>query len=168
MERQKKILISIFALLCVVQAFFIYKRVHNYPFMIYDMYSRKEQPKKYSNIYTIVADNDTLNLVKMPILQEGMIVNSLKNYEYLLTHNENYWDNALSSRQLRLGKRFTKRSDKLLRTSQEELKDYPIWLKKYIEDQVVDKPIEQLKVYATTLDHTFGFNYKEQIIIDVE
>ncbi|MEZ5003454.1 MAG: hypothetical protein R2730_10525 [Chitinophagales bacterium] len=136
--------------------------------MIYDMYSRKEQPKQYSELYTIIINDDTLNLVKLPILQEGLIVNSLKQYDYHQLHGEVYWDNALRSRQQRLGNVFTKRSDQLLRYSAADMEAYPVWLKSYLEKHIVHHPIQKWKVLATKLDHEYGFNYKERVIIDVE
>ncbi len=136
--------------------------------MIYDMYSRKEQPRRFTNLYLIVADDDTLNLISIPILQEGVIANSLKLYHYHSINGHDIWDNALVSRQQRLGENFTNRSNKLLRNNKNAVEAYPEWLKKYISKNVVRRDVKRLSVYATTIDNKFGFNFNEQKIIDVE
>jgi len=167
MSNAKKIGISIAFLAIILQGFFIYKRIHNFPFMIYDMYSRPEQKKAYSNHFLMIADNDTLNLVALPILKEGAIINSLNIY---IDHQQNgaaKWENALASRQDRLGKKFTNRSNHYLKHSDEAVSQYPFWLKNYIEEQVVHRPVQRLKVFQMTTDTKFGFVYKETKIISI-
>ena len=136
--------------------------------MIYDMYSRKEIPKERSTLFLIVADKDTLNLVKMPLLQEGMLVNSLHNYSNYIETGNDRWHHALTSRQQRIGFGFRGRSERFLRNKASDIKRYPIWLKSYIGRYVLHKELEQLQVYAVSIDHKYGFNFDQKKIIDVK
>jgi hypothetical protein len=167
MRNAKKIGFSVLLLVIVLQGLFIYMRIHNFPFMIYDMYSRPEHKKAYSSHYLIIADSDTLNLVSLPILKEGTIINSLKMYVYHQQNGEATWEKALNSRQERLGKTFTNRSNQYLKHSDAAIEQYPFWLKNYIEKQVIHRQIQHLEVYQSTIETRFGLLHQETKIISI-
>lgn len=168
MKKNRNILLGLFVLAMLLQVFFIFKRIHNYPFMIYDMYSRKEAPKQYAEVYNIIADGDTLDPIQLPILQEGLILNSLDNYNYFIQHEQQQWEAALNKRQHKLGKWFTSLSNKRLRVNANEMKTYPSWLKSYLENKVLHQKIEKLQVYQTKIDTRLGFNYGDKLILSIE
>jgi hypothetical protein len=167
MSAAKKIGLAFLFLAIALQGFFIYKRIHNFPFMIYDMYSRPEHKKAFSNHFLIIADSDTLNLIALPILQEGTLINSLNLYVQHLQNGGASWEKALQSRQERLGKVFENRSNQYLKQSDDAIQAYPDWLKHYLEKQVVNRPIQNLEVYQSTIDSEFGLLYKETKIITI-
>ncbi len=167
MSKSRKISFAIIILVVVLQAFFIFKRIHNYPFMIYDMYSRPEKKLDYSEHYVIVANSDTINLIGLPIMKEGVIINSLKQYQVLKEKGEPSWYNALQSRQQRLGMGFTSKSNKYLVPNKNDIESYPEWLKQYLEKNVSKHTIENLQVYTITIGTRFGLKYKQELLIDL-
>jgi hypothetical protein len=78
--RTSRTLFAVLAIFCAIQIFFTVKRIHNFPFFIYDMYSRPaQQPEKIS--VPVLYVNDTLrNYTRLPNWKEGAILNLGKFY----------------------------------------------------------------------------------------
>jgi hypothetical protein len=168
--RKKHILLVSFAIFCAFQAFFIAKRIHNYPFMIYDMYSRPEQAAASAVHYLVVADGDTLNLAALPIFTEGRIINNLDIYAHHLRYGEDYWSPALTSRQDRWidgvfdRSRLRDRSDALLRNSAQKTGEFPAWLLGELE-HITGRQITSLVVAAATFDRNAGRVTETELLI---
>jgi len=157
MKTKKNILRVSFMVLIAFQAFFIYKRVQNYPFMIYDMYSRPEAKNKIANQYLIVASKDTIILSKLPIHLEGRIRNSLNHYEYHHIHGEDPWTPALESRAERMkNEKIRNRMRSTLSNDRLDVDRYPVWLKEFLERKVIGRPISSLKVFHNYIDLSTG------------
>lgn len=146
-----------FAIACLLQVFFIVKRVHNYPFMIFDMYSRPETPVDRSSQYLIIADRDTVYTSTFPILAEGRLIRTLDIYRHYQVNGVDYWDPALSSRQDRWlgqhtpGKWLYRRSDRLLRQDPAAMDEVPGWLHGILE-QHLHRPVDTVAVVQVVYD----------------
>jgi len=153
LKTKKNILLAAFLLFIAFQAFFIFKRVHNYPFMIYDMYSRPEQKHTSTNQYLIIAGKDTILLSDLPLMLEGRILKSLKIYENHLVHGEDPWSPALNSRMERMKNAWlTNRMRTSLVNSKERVDAYPMWLQDFLERKVLRRSISGLEVYSNTIE----------------
>ena len=156
LKKKKRILSIAFLVFCVIQGFFIFKRVHNYPFMIFDMYSRPEQTSVLQNHYVMIMDGDTLNTTKLPIMAEGRLLHNVSIYHHLKDYNYDYWHPALTSRQDRLGdNKIVARSDRLLRNSVNSDETYPRWLHQHLED-LTGRSFDQLNVSQVVFDRSSG------------
>ena len=78
--RTSRTLFAVIALFSTVQVSFTIKRIHNFPFFIYDMYSRPAQkPEKVS--VPVLYVNDTMrNYALLPNWKEGALLNLSKFY----------------------------------------------------------------------------------------
>lgn len=167
MNRFVAIILACFIAFALFQALFIYKRVHNYPFMIFDMYSRPEQPYKAVHLYDVVADGDTVDLYGLPLYTEGAIRNSLRLYEFRLTGKPDPWAPALDSRLARLGRVHAARTaNRRLRNDDSAVEAYPGWLKEYLGRQVLGKEVNRLTVGKRVLEPGSGRLMFTQTLID--
>lgn len=142
----KRLLIAGFIAFACLQVYFISIRVQNYPFFIYDMYSRPVGDTQPIIQYRFIADGDTLYPSTLPIMAEGMLVNSLKIYDHRISSGSDYWNQALTSRQNRLGKSFRRRSERFLRNEPADVAQYPAWLHRYVETHMTDRKVGALTV----------------------
>ncbi|MCP4121042.1 MAG: hypothetical protein GY751_04755 [Bacteroidetes bacterium] len=168
MKIKKNILLAAFLLFIAFQAFFIFKRVHNYPFMIYDMYSRPEQKHTSSKQYLIVAGKDTVLLSDLPLMLEGRILKSLKIYESNLVNGADPWSPALNSRIARIKSLpITNRMQTSLVNKREHVDAYPMWLKDFLERKVLRRSISGLEVYSNTIELQNGSVIQSRKLIDL-
>lgn len=168
-DRRKTILIILFIFFAAAQAFFMYKRVHNYPFMIYDMYSRPEKAVAMTSEYVIAADGVPIRTTCLPLLQEGMLLNSIHIYDICVSQENMPWERALDSRIDRIsGKFLSARMDRQLRISGNDLERYPSWLHEYLEDKVLKRKISLLEVYSSRFDSRYFFDYGDRLVLTHE
>lgn len=164
MRPTKSILKIILLVAVVFQVLFMVKRVHNYPFMIYDMYSRPIDAKPAIAHYRIIADRDTLNLISLPKFQEGRIIRSLDIYRISLeTDGGDPWMDALEARQAKWSWFSKVRSDRFLRNDPERVAEFPVWLHRHMEKHVTGNSIDSLLVEYVS----FEPDTKDQTVIHV-
>ena len=79
-KESKPLFICIIAFI-ILQFFFIAKRVQNFPFFIFDMYSRPiEKPATFS-LYRIEQFQDAINYTSFTNTKENIVLNTIKTYQ---------------------------------------------------------------------------------------
>ena len=153
MGTDKKIWIGILLLAVAIQVFFIAKRVHNFPFMIYDMYSRPVDAQEEQMHYRLIADTDTIDLIALPKFQEGRIIQYLDMYRiWMETGGNEVWSSALDQRVEKWSWLSKDRADRLLTNGAEAYDQFPGWLHDYIVRYVTRQPFDRLRVEYVRFD----------------
>lgn len=84
--KQSKILFVAIVIFLSFQLFFSIKRIQNFPFFTYDMYSRKiEKPITFS-LYEVKINNKTINHIRFTNLKESILLSQIKAYEQQKNH----------------------------------------------------------------------------------
>ena len=78
--RTSPLLTIVIVCLCLMQAYFMYKRIHNFPFFIYDMYSRPVTEPKEIKVPVLYINGKETDYTRFPNWKEGAIVNLFKFY----------------------------------------------------------------------------------------
>jgi hypothetical protein len=63
------------------EIFFNIKRIQNFPFFIYDMYSHPQQIQSVYKVYTIYVNGKVYDYSLLGDYQEGILLNTIKQYE---------------------------------------------------------------------------------------
>lgn len=78
--KQNKILFAFILFFIFLQSFFIIKRVQNFPFFIFDMYSRPiDKPETFTLF--IVNDEQLLDYTKLTNIEEAKLLSHIKTYQ---------------------------------------------------------------------------------------
>ncbi|HUM53422.1 MAG TPA: hypothetical protein PK431_16485 [Chitinophagales bacterium] len=79
-KESKALFIGIFIFI-FFQFFFIAKRIQNFPFFIFDMYSRPIEKPSTFTIYEIKANGKSVDYTSFKNTQENTILNTIQTYE---------------------------------------------------------------------------------------
>jgi len=79
--KQNKILFAFILYFILLQSFFTIKRVQNFPFFIFDMYSRPIDKPETITIYEIKYANKSLPYTQLTDVKESMLLSQIKAYQ---------------------------------------------------------------------------------------
>lgn len=142
--RKNKFLFLIICLFITGQVFFSTIRIHNFPFFIYDMYSRPEEHKGGStSIYEFYINGKRWNISNLNQYQQATVIGSINSYIRLHNEKEDYWKkSALKNLS------FIPIDKKRIFNSKENLKLHSEWLTCYVEkiynDEVLNLTVNQV------------------------
>lgn len=123
------------------QIYFNQKRIHSFPWFVWDMYSRPLPIKKDNSLFVLVLDGKTYNHTQLPNWKEETIIKTNKLYKRLI--ESNHHDpiaNAVNSRTKYVGKNIKKYAQKqLLNQKNDYALNYENWLYQYVQRNVAIK-----------------------------
>lgn len=97
--KQSKFLFLCFLLFIAFQVFFSAKRIQNFPYFTYDMYSRIIEKPDVFTLYELKNQQHAVNYTSLTNLKENLLLNTLKAYEdYSNSFPEYYHDEVLKKR----------------------------------------------------------------------
>lgn len=153
--QKNKILFLFFLLFIVGQAFFMKIRIHNFPFYVFDMYSRPDEHRGGDkSIYQININDERLLIHQLSQYQQATVIGGWKYYHYLQQGNEDYWKKAAFK-----NFKFIPLDKNILLNNRENIEKQVVWLKLYLE-KLVGATIKSLIVEK--VDYTTNTN--EEII----
>ncbi len=149
--KQSKLLFVLFCGFLSFQLFFTTKRVHNYPFYIYDMYSRPVDIHNTHSLYEIIVNDQPLEYTGLTIWKEGVIINTLRLFEFKKDNNgDDPWAPALKDRDSRINNaQFSARANHYLLNNQDDFNRFPEWLATYISNSTRQK-VHRLSINKVT------------------
>lgn len=122
-------LFILFCLFVFGQAYFMKIRIHNFPFFIYDMYSRPIEHRGGStSIYEFYINGKRWNISNLNQYEQAVVIGGVNSYIRLKSGKEDYWEKA-SLKNLS----FIPMDKKRIFNNEENLTPHAEWLKNYIE-----------------------------------
>ncbi len=82
--KQSKILFCCIILFIIFQVFFINKKIQNFPFFIFDMYSKPIETPTTFQTYEIKINNQPYNYFALTNIRENVILNTIQTYHAIL------------------------------------------------------------------------------------
>ncbi len=125
------------------QAFFLFKRVHNFPFYVFDMYSRQEHKTSQTSIFDIYINNDKLDLNKLTTKKKLILNKQIAYYDNFITNGSDRWVPLLD----KISKRTPIDLSTRLKNSFDKSEQFPSWLINYLGYNFHET--ESLKVIKT-------------------
>lgn len=144
--RQNKILFVFVMLFIFFQGYFNQKRMHSFPWFVWDMYSRTETLPDTLTQSEVFIDGKRLDVTNIPIWQEATILHTYKMYNWQRMNNYNDPMDAVVKERTRL---FPERIYSFvaykINNHPEESKNYPMWLHRYMET-ILKKKIKSVEI----------------------
>ncbi|MDB5226160.1 MAG: hypothetical protein JWN78_353 [Bacteroidota bacterium] len=138
--RQNKILFIFVLLFIFFQLYFNQKRIHSFPWFVWDMYSREESMPDTVTQTEVFIDGKRLDVTHIPIWQEATILHTYKMYNWQKMNGDNDPINDEVKKRTRY---FPERVYHFvaykINNHPEESQQYPAWLKNYLEKRLHQK-----------------------------
>lgn len=152
--RESKWLFAGILMFCFMQLFFNIKKIHSFPWFVFDMYSKVESvPEKVTQTQFFI-NGQHFNYLKMPFWSG---ITAVRCTEYYHRMQRNEWIDPNTSN---VRKRLSPLPGKLresiypmVLTSKEEAKRYPEWLMEYL-GKYSDQEIKRLE--AIRIEYIYG------------
>lgn len=154
--KESKLLFIGIIIFIFFQFFFIAKRVQNFPFFIFDMYSRPiEKPTTFS-IYEIKQNEQTINYTAFTNTKENVVLNTIKTYEsakqsFPYAINEAVIEHRFKNKISSLNYQFIRYG---LINDKESIAKFDNWLNQYLIQSNVD---------FSVFKNTYNFQSKTKI-----
>ncbi len=136
---------------CVVlficgELFFNIKRIHNFPFFVYDMYSHPQQEKSIYQVYSIYINGKIFDYTKVGDYKEGILLQTLRQYE--MAKQAKSLQPALFLKSQKMDSRFIRqRVAKQFFADSSAIDAYPSWffhtLQKMSRDSILSCRVEK-------------------------
>jgi hypothetical protein len=85
--KQNKLLFSFILFFCFFQFYFNQKRIHSFPWFVWDMYSRPHVLPEENSQFVLYLDDTIFNHTKLPIWKEETILKTVKMYNWQVQNN---------------------------------------------------------------------------------
>ena len=132
--RQNKMLFYFILIFVFFQAYFNQKRIHSFPWFVWDMYSRTQAMPDTITQTEIFIDGERLDITKIPIWEELSILNTYKMYNWQRINNYNDpMNEAVLSRTKIFPEQVYSFVAYKINNHSDEAATYPAWLKEYLE-----------------------------------
>lgn len=159
--RQNKILFSFVVLFIFFQLLFNQKRIHSFPWFVWDMYSRVETLPDTITQTEVLIDGERLDVTKIPIWQEATILHTYKMYNWQKINDYNDpMNEAVKSRTAIFPDNIYSYVAYKINNQKEEIEQYPTWLKSYLE-KILHKKINVVEL------RDVQYIYKNEKFIDI-
>jgi len=109
------------------EIFFNVKRIQNFPFFIYDMYSRPQQAQSIYEVYSIYCNGKLFDYTKLGDYQEGILIQTLRQYE-MAKHKTSLQPAVYTKCMAINNKKVQQRVLKQFFADSAALERYPLWL----------------------------------------
>ena len=138
--RQNKILFVFILLFIFFQLYFNQKRIHSFPWFVWDMYSRTETLPDTITQTEVFIDGKRLDVTKIPIWQEATILHTYKMYNWQKMNNYNDpMNDAVKERTRYFPEQAYHFVAYKINNHQDEAERYPDWLQQYLENVLHQK-----------------------------
>lgn len=87
--QSNKFLFAFVIVFIFFQLYFNQKRIHSFPWFVWDMYSRPSVVPKENSQFVLVFDNKIFNHTKLPYWKEEVIFKTIKMYNWQIQNNYN-------------------------------------------------------------------------------
>ena len=125
------IFILVFAFL---QVFFNLKRMHTFPFIVWDMYSREQSVPEVSSLYVFYLDGKIFDHTKLPIWKEETAMKTFRMYNWQVINNgHDPMDEVVKHRTRYLPGFFYRFAGRRINNHPEAYENYPDWLFYYLQ-----------------------------------
>lgn len=119
------------------QLMFNLKRIHSFPWFVWDMYSRPETVEKVNSCFEIYADGQRIAYSDLPYWGEIGVYKTFRMYNWLKMNNFNDpMDVAVRNKAANLPGNVYPLLEKSINNHQQEAMLYPAWLHQYIEKRL--------------------------------
>jgi len=123
------------------QLYFNLKRIHNFPWYVFDMYSRPYNSDTTKDIVFLYINDTLFNQEKLPIRKEETIFNTAKLYNYLAQNK--FKDPAIQTTNTifkKMPETFRKYAVQQINNQISNPEEYKRWLVRYIEKNTHSVP----------------------------
>lgn len=162
--RTSPLLAMVIICMCLLQGYFMYKRIHNFPFFVYDMYSRPVSEPKEVRVPVLYINGKETNYTRFPNWKEGAVVNLFKFY----TACEQGPSIAGKAFVRRFGNQFPTVYQRIT-PSFEDVKRFPEWMAGFLEKCIHDSLSHYqmgYRLYPVTNRQINMTEYEEDIRLD--
>ena len=151
---QHKLLFSFVLLFIAFQIYFNNKRIHSFPFFVWDMYSRVQTLPDTLTQTELYIDGKRLDITQLSIWEEASILNTYKMYNWMRMNN--YYDpmdEVVKNRTIFLPKSVYSFVSYKICNQLKETETYPIWLHQYLE-KTTHKKIKKIELKEVQYKYT--------------
>jgi hypothetical protein len=130
--RHSKILGFFILLFIVGQIFFSIKRIHNFPFFIYDMYSRPQAKVENATTLNIYINGKIFDYTQLGEYKEGVLINTIKTY--IKAKNSQNILPALAQKVKHINNQtIANYADQYFANDSVAIANFPVWMLHYLE-----------------------------------
>lgn len=131
--REYKVFFWICVVFIILQAFFMIKRVQNFPFFIYDMYSRHVTIHDTIHFNMIMLDDQEFDYTRLPHWSEQTVLGTFDLYRDYRKRKEDNWARVIRSR-FSTSSSLGAYLNNTLTNSSAQYNKYPSWIFNYIDN----------------------------------
>lgn len=132
--RQNKLLFCFVLLFICFQLYFNQKRIHSFPWFVWDMYSRVETMPDTITQTEVFIDGERLDVTKIPIWEEVSVLHTYKMYNWMRINNYNDpMNEVVKNRTKYFPEPVFHFVAYKINNHKDETETYPAWLKQYLE-----------------------------------
>lgn len=135
--KQSKLLFVGVMVFIFFQLFFNFKRIHSFPWFVWDMYSRPVKVNKVNSIYEIVVDGESIPYTELPYWGEIGVYKTFRMYNKMVINQyQDPMDAAIKNKCRFLPDAFYPILNDKINNQGFETATYPAWLHQYLEKQL--------------------------------
>jgi hypothetical protein len=144
--KQSKWLFAGILIFIFFQIFFNVKRIHSFPWFVWDMYSRPEQVSEVNSCYEIYADGQRISYTDLPFWGEIGVYKTFRSYNWMVKNDyHDPMDEAVKNKCRYLPAFVYPYLSYKINNQGFETATYPAWLHQYLEHQL-NKKIALLEI----------------------
>lgn len=169
--RHNKVMFGFVLLFIFFQLLFNYKRIHSFPWFVWDMYSRVESMPETLTQTEVFIDGERLDVSSIPIWQEATILHTFTVYNWQkMNHDNDPMDAVVRSRTRYFPESWYSYVSYKICNHAEETNTYPAWLKHYLEQRLHKKinTVEIKNVQYKYLDKKFVPLHSSWTVLKIE
>ncbi len=148
--KNSKVLFLLFLLFVFFQSLFNHKRIHSFPWFVWDMYSRVEYVPETVTQTEFFLDGKRLNLPQLSIWEEATVLHTFQKYRHLKSPgNMDPLLPVVESRTRFFPESLTEWIANRILNQPEDIKRYPQWLHQYLT-KIMGHTIDTLEIKEVT------------------
>jgi len=144
--KPNKVLFTFVTLFIAFQIYFNNKRIHSFPFFVWDMYSHTQSLPDTLTQTEVFIDNKRIDITQLSIWEELSVLNTYKTYNRL--HRNNYYDpidEVVRNRTKYFPEPVYSYVSNKVCNQRHETEKYAKWLHLYLE-QILHKKIKTIEL----------------------
>lgn len=144
--KNSKVLFLLVLLFIFFQAYFNHKRIHTFPWFVWDMYSRTETVPETITQTAFYINGERLNMPELSIWEEATILHTFQRYYHWKTEGKSDpLQPVVESRTRFLPKKIRVWVAERILNTPDDMKGYPQWLYHYLT-RIHHQPIRTLEI----------------------
>lgn len=158
--RSNKMLFIFVLVFIFFQIYFNQKRIHSFPWFVWDMYSRPYSPPNETSVFVIALDGKIYNHTQLPIWKEEIIFKTNKMYNWQVIQNFQDPMKSVVDSRTRFFKNdiiYNYTQGRILNNKSEYEYAYKIWFKNYVNANIGSsfKTLEFKEIKLKFIDNKF-------------